>query len=120
MYICKVFRKGLNADKFYLYFDFQCIIKIHNFVFVHFKSSCKYQLTGKTMTSKVLIQNNQDAENVMHLSNFCQRIVSDNFKSVFNDVFYRNCRNFPGSMITFRFAKWVAHKNFQEDFMTFF
>ena len=52
VYICRVFRKGLNADKLYPYFDFQCIIKIQNFVFVHFKSSFQYQFTGITMTSK--------------------------------------------------------------------
>ena len=52
MFICRVFRKGLNADIFYIYFDFQCIIKMHDFSFVHFKSSCQYQFTGKTMTSR--------------------------------------------------------------------
>ena len=52
VYICRVYRKGLNADKSYHYFDFLWIIKKHNVVFVHFKSGCKYQFTGKTMTSK--------------------------------------------------------------------
>ena len=50
VYSCRVFRKGLNADKLYPYFDFQCIIKIQNSV--HFKSSFQYQFTGITMTSK--------------------------------------------------------------------
>ena len=37
VYICRVFRKGLNADKFYPYLDFQCTIKIHSFDFAIFK-----------------------------------------------------------------------------------
>ena len=52
VYICRVSRKGLYADKFYPYFDFQCIIKIQNVVYVHFKSSCQYQFTDKTITSR--------------------------------------------------------------------
>ena len=52
VYICMVFRKGLSADKFYPYFAFESIIKIRNFIFVHFKFSCQSQLTSKTMTSK--------------------------------------------------------------------
>ena len=82
-YICRVFRKGLNADKSYYYFNFLWIIKIHNVVFVHFMSSCQYQLPAKHWHLKqngVLSQNNQDAENVVHPSNFCQRRVSDDFK----------------------------------------
>ena len=52
VYICKVFRIGLNADKYHHYCDFLCIIKIVNVLFVHFESSCQYQFTDKTMTSK--------------------------------------------------------------------
>ena len=51
-YICRVFQKGLNADKSFHYFDFLCIINISNVVFIHFKSSYQYQFTSKTMTSK--------------------------------------------------------------------
>ena len=52
VYICRVFRKGLNADKSYHYFDFLWKIKIHNVIFVHFEFSCQYQFTSKTMTPK--------------------------------------------------------------------
>ena len=50
------------------------------------------------MTSKS--RNNQDAQNVVHLSTFSQRIVSDKFKNVLNDYLHQNCPNFPGSMTT--------------------
>ena len=39
VYICRVFQKGLNADKFYHDFDFLYTINICNVVFIHFKSS---------------------------------------------------------------------------------
>ena len=45
-------------------------------------------------------QNIQDTEIVVHLSLFCQRLDSDNFKNVLNDYFHQNCRNLSGSMIT--------------------
>ena len=48
----------------------------------------------------VVSQSMQDSENVVHLSLFCQRIDSDNFKNVLNDYLHQNCRNFSGSMIT--------------------
>ena len=72
------------------------------------------------MQNGVLSQNKQHAENVVHLSNFCQKIVSDEFKSVFNDSFYQNCRNFPGSMITSGSLNACYSEFFKEDFTTFF
>ena len=52
VYICRVFQKGLNADKSYHYFDFLCKINISNVVFIHFKSRNQSQFSGKTMTSQ--------------------------------------------------------------------
>ena len=52
VYICRVFLKGLSADKFCPYYDLKRKIKTNNFVFVHFKSSCQYQFTSKTVTAK--------------------------------------------------------------------
>ena len=48
----------------------------------------------------VFRQSNQDTENVVHLSTFCQRIISDDLKIVLNDYFHQNGRNFPDGMIT--------------------
>ena len=47
--ICREFSKRFSMDKFIPYFDFDSIIKIHNFAFVHSKSSCQYQFTSKKM-----------------------------------------------------------------------
>ena len=65
VYICKVFQKGWRAGKFYPYFDFECIIKIHNFAFANFKSSCQYQFTSQTIASEAIVsQNKQYTESV--------------------------------------------------------
>ena len=48
----------------------------------------------------VLSQSKQDTGNVVHLSTFSRRIVSDDFKNVSNDYIRHNCPNFPGSMTT--------------------
>ena len=39
--ICMVFQKIIVVVKFYPYFDYEYIKKIHNYVFGHFKSSCR-------------------------------------------------------------------------------
>ena len=97
------FKKGLFAFEFYPYFDLESIITTNNFVFVHLKSSCQYRFTKKRWNRKqngVLSQNKQDTENVVHLSTFSQRIVSDDFKTVLNDYLHRNCPEVLGSMTT--------------------
>ena len=48
----------------------------------------------------VLSQNIQDIENIVHLSTFSQRIVSDDIKNVLHDYVHQNCPNFVGTMTT--------------------
>ena len=52
VYICRVFHKGLIADKFYPWFNLECIIRTNNFVFIHLKFSCQNRFTRKMMASK--------------------------------------------------------------------
>ena len=101
--------KCLRVDKFYPYFDLGCIIKKHDMVFVYFKSYCQYHFvnvyTSKKMVFTTKCQNKQDTENV-HLSTFCQRMVSNDFKNVLNDYCQQNCSNVPGSMTTSGFQNY--------------
>ena len=60
--------------------------------FFSFKSSCQYQFTSKTIASKAKWHHRpyiQDAENVVHLSLFFKRIISDDFNNALNYDFCR-------------------------------
>ena len=75
---------------------------MHNPSFCVSSSVANIRLPAKRWHLKqtgVVRQNKLDAENVVHLSTFCQGIVSEDIKIVLNE-YHQNCRYFPGSIIT--------------------
>ena len=76
----------------------------------------RWHLTQNGVFSKHF---NKDIENVLHLSNFCQRIVSGDFQNVLNNYYHQNCSDCPGSMISSSLSNGFPY-TFWDNFMTFF
>ena len=85
--------------------------------------SFEVQFTRKRWHLKqngILSKNKQDTGNVLHLSNFSQGIVSDDFKNLINDHFHQNCLHFFKVALPLPVCQMDTHRHFYGGFMTFF
>ena len=118
-----VFRKGLSADKFYPYFAFESIIKIQNFVFVHFKFSCQSQLTSKTMASKTKWRQGPNYTRLRNHCVFVSLLSEDSFRWLKKCIqWFLSPELSPLARYHDHFSVWqkVVHRHFKKYFTTFY
>ena len=103
VYICRVLQNGLIAGEIYPLLYLEYIIQTNNVVFVHFKSSCQYQFTRKTMASKAKWRLTPEGKRFRKCC-VSLNLLSDGsrrwLKNVLKDYLHQNCPNFPCYMDT--------------------